>query len=154
MSVFKTILFRMQVSRVLREAGKDAAKKGGIPTVAQKNSSLKDQFAPIVRYWNGIKQAKSNDGGIIPRIRGPFTRLMRDSYIRYGDFVGEDARGLTRFHLRPLPLNDFKEINITSTTNIQLVATVMLFMLKRILNNVTTMTHPISPPNGTDGFTT
>ena len=149
----------MQVSRVLREAGKDAAKKGGIPTVAQKNSSLKDQFAPIVRYWNGIKQAKSNDGGIIPRIRGPFTRLMRDSYIRYGDFVGEDARGLsqnrlTHFHLCPLSLNNFKEINITSTTNIQLVATVMLFMLKRILNNVTTMTHPISPPNGTDGFTT
>merc|ERR1712137_1218377 len=80
-------------SLVLREAGKGAASKGGIPTVAQKNSSLKDQFAPIVRYWNGIKQAKSNDGGIIPRIRGPFTRLMRDSYIRYGDFVGEDARG-------------------------------------------------------------
>ena len=82
----------MQVSRVLREAGKGA--RGGIPTVAQKNSSLKDQFAPIVRYWKGIKQAKSNDGGIIPSIRGPFTRLMRDSYIRYGEFVGEDARGL------------------------------------------------------------
>ena len=88
----------MQVSRALREAGKNAAGKGGIPTVAQKNSTLKDQLAPFARYWRGIRQAKSDDGGIIPSIRGPFTRLMRDSYIRYGDFVGEDARGLIYFY--------------------------------------------------------
>ena len=146
------MLFRMQVSRTLREAGKNAAAKGGIPTAAQKNSTLKDQLAPISRFWKGIRQAKSNDGGIIPSIRGPFTRLMRDSYIRYGDFVGEDARGLTHFY--GVYFIYVQEINITSITNIQLVATVMLSMLKRTLNNVTTLMHLISLPNGTDGFTT
>ena len=55
-------------------------------------SSIKAHVAPIIRFGKGIKMAKA-EGGIMPSVRGPLTRLMRDSYIRYGDFVGEDERG-------------------------------------------------------------
>ena len=54
---------------------------------------VKEQTAPMVRYWNAIKQAKSAEGGMLPSIRGPLVRLMRDSYMRYGELQGVDARG-------------------------------------------------------------
>merc|ERR1711935_994932 len=40
-----------------------------------------------------VKQAKSAEGGMLPSIRGPLVRLMRDSYMRYGELQGVDARG-------------------------------------------------------------
>ena len=57
---------------------------------------FKAHVAPFVRYWKGIRQAESPEGGTLPKIRGPLVRLMRDSYIRYGDCVGTDARGKYR----------------------------------------------------------
>ena len=57
---------------------------------------IKAHIAPFVRYWKGIRQAESPEGGTLPKIRGPLVRLMRDSYIRYGDCVGTDARGKYR----------------------------------------------------------
>ena len=54
---------------------------------------IKAHVAPFVRYWKGIRQAESPEGGTLPSIRGPLVRLMRDSYIKYGECVGTDARG-------------------------------------------------------------
>ena len=56
------------------------------------NGAIKDFMAPMTRYWKGIRQAEAK-GGVLPKLRGPATRILRDSYIRYGDFVGEDERG-------------------------------------------------------------
>lgn len=53
---------------------------------------VKGMAAPFIRYGKALNQAKSA-GGVLPRIRGPAVRLARDSYIRYGDCVGEDPRG-------------------------------------------------------------
>jgi len=47
---------------------------------------------PVTRFGKGIQQAGAA-GGFVPSVRGPLTRLARDSYIRYGDLVGEDDRG-------------------------------------------------------------
>lgn len=59
----------------------------------QNESMIKAHVAPFVRYWKGIRQAESPEGGTLPSIRGPLVRLMRDSYIKYGECVGTDARG-------------------------------------------------------------
>ena len=53
---------------------------------------IPDSLKPAARFVKGIRQAKA-EGGTLPSVRGPLRRLMRDSYIRYGDFVGEDSRG-------------------------------------------------------------
>ena len=54
---------------------------------------VKEQTAPLKRYWMALKQARSPEGGTLPGVHGPLVRLMRDSYIRYGELQGVDARG-------------------------------------------------------------
>ena len=81
----------MQSTRRVLSAG---AKKGGKPMgTPGKSGFVTEMWAPFSRYWKGIKQARSEDVGLIPSVRGPLTRLMRDTFIKHGELVGEDARG-------------------------------------------------------------
>merc|ERR1712048_403771 len=70
-------------------------------------NNIKAMAAPAIRYGKGVMDAKADDGGSVPRIRGPLSRLLRDSYIRHGDFVGEDAHGNKYYinHDYPIPRN-------------------------------------------------
>merc|ERR1712184_221871 len=80
----------MQSTRRVLSAG---AKKGGKPMgTPGKSGFVTEMWAPFSRYWKGIKQARSEDVGLIPSVRGPLTRLMRDTFIKHGELVGEDAR--------------------------------------------------------------
>jgi hypothetical protein len=55
----------------------------------------KDHVKPIKRHLEGIKQAKAKHNTWLPAsIQGPLTRLTRDSYIRTGERVGTDTRGI------------------------------------------------------------